>query len=185
MWWHIVYLGLEYKKVWQSANWGKWVHSFLLLIFICHYPAASHSQNYHRHISGGCQHHHHLFPIITCWDMRDQKQPASVLAFHLPLKTFSGTVLPWSANETIRAANTGHGNNHTKAVKDIIVLKIFLNVAHPSLLWTKRFCCFFLVFLKYRFNVLWCDYQIYTYVWYMSVALQLQAMLIMTLYVTC
>jgi len=59
----------------------------------------------------------------------------------------------------------------------MIVLKIFLTVAHPSLLWTKRFCCCFF-FLKYHFNVLRCDYQIYTYVRYMYIVLQ--AMLIVT-----
>lgn len=66
---HVVtycYLGLEYKSLLTEGSDSKCLaHSFMLLIFIHHCPAASHSENHHWHISGGCQHHHHLFPVIT------------------------------------------------------------------------------------------------------------------------
>lgn len=73
-------------------------------------------------------------------------------SFSPTTQTFRGTVLPWLTNGTIGAANAGHDNNHTKAIKDMIVLKIFLTVAHPSLLWTKRFCCCFFCFLEISFQ---------------------------------
>ena len=91
-----------------------------------------------------------FWQVSEIWRTRNN-QPFS---FSPTTQTFRGTVLPWLTNGTIGAANAAHGNNHTKAIKDMIVLKIFLTVSHPSLLWTKRFCCCccFFCFLEISFQ---------------------------------